>query len=230
MPLISYVKTATNKRYSYPRVAAIQIDVHSAGKNPIHMTCMLPPLIHVYPAYTSYEQSTYVTIFHESSTKLSRVTAPEKKGSRHNPQYIGWPIHGSVPSFLLKPTLKQWGQSQASIDGRLLGLLSPYHQHVIGTFNTYLRGGGNPLVLNRHRWRLQPWRCRLSIYHSPTFPTSCLSFPPKGVVRSHVIHLYNYQLNLKREQTLNLMSGSLHSTSTITWHLSLAGANDIPPR
>jgi hypothetical protein len=32
-PLINYVKTATNKRYSYPRVAAIQIDVHTTGEN-----------------------------------------------------------------------------------------------------------------------------------------------------------------------------------------------------
>jgi hypothetical protein len=27
---------------------------------------------------------------------------------------------------------------------------------------------------------LQPWRCWLAIYHSPTFPTSCLHFPPKA--------------------------------------------------
>jgi hypothetical protein len=33
MQLISYVKTATNKRYSYPRVAEIRIDVHPAGEN-----------------------------------------------------------------------------------------------------------------------------------------------------------------------------------------------------
>jgi hypothetical protein len=33
----------------------------------------------------------------------------------------------------------QWssGESQTSTDSRLLGLLSPYHRHAIGTFNTY---------------------------------------------------------------------------------------------
>jgi hypothetical protein len=36
--------------------------------------------------------------------------------------------------------MKQWGQSQASVDGRLLGLQSPYHQHVISTFNTCSQG------------------------------------------------------------------------------------------
>jgi hypothetical protein len=46
----------------------------------------------------------------------------------------------------------------------------------------------NPLFLNRHRRELQPWRCQLSTYHSPTFPTSGLHFPPKGLVRSQVIH------------------------------------------
>jgi hypothetical protein len=36
--------------------------------------------------------------------------------------------------------MKQWGQSQASIDDGLLGLLGPYHQRAIGTFNTCSQG------------------------------------------------------------------------------------------
>jgi hypothetical protein len=32
-PLINYVKTVTNKRYSYLRVTAIRIDVHPVGEN-----------------------------------------------------------------------------------------------------------------------------------------------------------------------------------------------------
>jgi hypothetical protein len=34
MPLISYVKIVTTKWYSYPRVAAIRIDIHHTGENP----------------------------------------------------------------------------------------------------------------------------------------------------------------------------------------------------
>jgi hypothetical protein len=36
----------------------------------------------------------------------------------------------------------QWssGESQTSINSRLLGLLGPYHRHAIGTFNTCSRG------------------------------------------------------------------------------------------
>jgi hypothetical protein len=38
MTLIIYVKTTTNKRYSYPRVVVIRIDVHPVGKNLTNMT------------------------------------------------------------------------------------------------------------------------------------------------------------------------------------------------
>jgi hypothetical protein len=36
--------------------------------------------------------------------------------------------------------MKQWGQRQASINGRLLGLLGTYHQYAIGMLNTCSRG------------------------------------------------------------------------------------------
>jgi hypothetical protein len=67
-------------------------------------------------------------------------TAPEKKDSRHNPQHAGWPIHESIPCFSPKPTNEAVDLSQASVDDKLLGLLGPYGQHVIGTFNTCSRG------------------------------------------------------------------------------------------
>jgi hypothetical protein len=50
----------------------------------------------------------------------------------------------------------------------------------------YLLAGANTLVLNRHWWGLQPWRCQLITYHSLTFPTSYLYFPPKSLARSSV--------------------------------------------
>jgi hypothetical protein len=76
----------------------------------------------------------------KSSTSMDRDTAPEKKGSRHNPQHDGWPIHGSVPSFSPELAIKAVGVKPPSIDGRLLGLPGPYHRHTIGTFNNCLRG------------------------------------------------------------------------------------------
>jgi hypothetical protein len=68
------------------------------------------------------------------------LTALEKKGSWHNPQHAGWPIRRSIPIFSLKPTNEAVSLSQASVDNKLLGLLGLYHQHAIGTFNTYSRG------------------------------------------------------------------------------------------
>jgi hypothetical protein len=49
-------------------------------------------------------------------------------------------IRGSVPSFSPKPTNEAVDLSQASVDDKLLGLLGPYHQHAISTFNTCSRG------------------------------------------------------------------------------------------
>jgi hypothetical protein len=46
-PLINYVKTATNKRYSYPRVAVIRIDAYHTGENPTNTP------------HTSHAQSAY---------------------------------------------------------------------------------------------------------------------------------------------------------------------------
>jgi hypothetical protein len=43
------------------------------------------------------------------SIALDRVTAPEKKGSRPNPQYNGRPIHGFIPSFSPKATIEAMG-------------------------------------------------------------------------------------------------------------------------
>jgi hypothetical protein len=74
--------------------------------------------------------------FTQSSTDLNRSTSPEKKGSRHNLQHTGRPIHGSVLSFSPTTANEAMGKSQSSIDTRLLSLPTPYHRHAIGTFNT----------------------------------------------------------------------------------------------
>jgi hypothetical protein len=157
----------------------IRIDVHPAGENPTNTSRTLPTLVHVRPVYTSYGQSPYVATFHESSIELSRPTAPKKKGSRHNPQRAADRSTGPYPASLPSQAMKQWGQSQASINGQLLGLLGPYHQYAIGTFKTCSQGPIKRSLTDTGGGGggLQPWRCRLSTYRSPTFPTSCLPFP-----------------------------------------------------
>jgi hypothetical protein len=76
----------------------------------------------------------------KSSTAADRATAPEKKGSRHNPQHTGWPIHGSIPSFSPKTVNEAMGVKPPSVDNRLLGLPGPYLQQTIGTFNACSQG------------------------------------------------------------------------------------------
>jgi hypothetical protein len=51
---------------------------------------------------------------------------------------------------------------------RLTGSISPACDQYV----QYLLTGANPSVLNRHKWRLQLWRCWLSTSHSSTFPTN----------------------------------------------------------
>jgi hypothetical protein len=57
---------------------------------------------------------------------------------------------------------------------RFTGLIIPACNRYI----QYSLAGANPLVLNRHRQWLQPWRCRFATSHSLTFPTDGLHFPP----------------------------------------------------
>jgi hypothetical protein len=54
MPLISYVKTTTNKQYSYLRVTVIRIDAHPVGEN-------LTNTPHTLHAQSTYGHRPYVS-------------------------------------------------------------------------------------------------------------------------------------------------------------------------
>jgi hypothetical protein len=73
----------------------------------------------------------------------TQSTAPEKKGSRHNPQYTGRPIRRVVSNFFPTTVNGAVEKNQASVDNRLIVLLGSYHRHAIGTFNTCSRGQPN---------------------------------------------------------------------------------------
>jgi hypothetical protein len=77
---------------------------------------------------------------------LSRVT--DRGGQSHCSQQKGLPtqstahrltdlwVHSQFPS---RANQCSSGESQTSVDCKLLGLLGPYHRHAIGTFNTSLQ-------------------------------------------------------------------------------------------
>jgi hypothetical protein len=96
-----------------------------------------------------------------------------------------WLIRGSIPIFSPEPANEAAG-AKPSIYRRLTTRLTGPVTPVCNWYIQYLLIRANRMVLNRYRWGLQPWRYRLATYHSPTFPTSCLSFPPKGPTRSPV--------------------------------------------
>jgi hypothetical protein len=95
---------------------------------------------------------------------------PENKGSRHNPQHVGWPIHRSATQFLSQDNHWSSNKSQASIDNMLHRFTRPITP-VCDQYVQYLLTRANPSVLNRHMRGLQPWKYRLATSHSPIFPT-----------------------------------------------------------
>jgi hypothetical protein len=117
------------------------------------------------------------------------LIAPEKKGSRHNPQHTGWPIRRSIPSFSPERANEVGGVSQAPVGDQLLGLPGRYHRHVIGTFNTCSWGPTNRSLTDTGRgYKLGG--ADLPHTHTSTFPTSCLPFPlvaPPGLHFNQVL-------------------------------------------
>jgi hypothetical protein len=116
---------------------------------------------------------------------MNKATAPEKKGSRYNPQHDGRPIYGFIPSFSPEPAIETVGVKPPSVDVRLLGLLSPYHEHVIGTFNTCSWGSTNRSLTNTGGgYNLEG----ASFSHPTPSPSQpmVLLFPPKGTTWSLV--------------------------------------------
>jgi hypothetical protein len=165
----------------------IRIDIHPTGENLINTTHTLPTPVHVQLMYASCRQSPYVITIHESSTYLDgshyswekrlpiQSTARQLTDPRVGAQFLS---QANQWRSRLKPSFCWW---QAT---RLTGPISPACDRYV----QYLLAGANSSILNQHRKGLKPWRSWLSTYHSPTFPTSYLSFPPKGPTRSQVIN------------------------------------------
>jgi hypothetical protein len=171
--------------YSYQRVASIRIDVHPAGENPTNTTRTLLTPVHVRPTHVSCGRSLYVATFYEAPIDLDRSHCSWEKGSWHNPQHAGWPIHGSAPNFSPEPANETGGCKPSSWwwpTTRFTEPISPACDRYV----QYLLMGANRTFLNRHRRGLQPWRCRLAIYPLPDLPNQLSPFSPSGLARSPI--------------------------------------------
>jgi hypothetical protein len=89
---------------------------------------------------------------------------------------------GSYPTSLPRQP-KSSGEKSSSCwqpTTRLTGPISPTCDRYV----QYLLARANRMVLNRHRWGLQPWRCPLAIYPLPDLPNQLSPLSPNGPARS----------------------------------------------
>jgi hypothetical protein len=185
MSLISYVKTTTNNRLL---ISQSHGDSNwctpCRGKLDQHAT-RLPRLVCVWPSTIHISCGPHIATFRESPTDLDGSHCSQEK----------WLPTQSTAHRLIDPRVhtqflskaKQWSKclkpslcrGQAT---RLIGPISPPCDRYV----QYMLVGAKPSVLNRHRWGPLPLRCRLSTYHSLTFLTKCLHFPPNDTTQSPV--------------------------------------------
>jgi hypothetical protein len=89
---------------------------------------------------------------------------------------------GPYPASLLSQTMKQGGKPSSWwwSTTRFIIPISP----ACDWYVQYFLMGANPSVLNRHRWGLQPWRCRLATYPFFNLPNQLSPLSPSGLARS----------------------------------------------
>jgi hypothetical protein len=133
---------------------------------------------------------------------------------------------GPYPTSLPQQPMRHWKKISFCWQSSN-GLTRPLSL-VCDRYVQYMLTGVNPSVHNRHRRGLQPLRCWLSTYHSPTFPTDGLPFPPTGPAWSLV---YLKSINYIRVWVLKgPMAATWSSNHSAIYHnlqLCLGIANDL---
>jgi hypothetical protein len=155
-----------------------------------------------------------------TNSVVRTLLLPRKRSPDTIPSPAEWST-GSPPSFSPNTAI------EAVMKAKHLSIAG-YYRHAISTFNTCSRVP-TPRSLTDTGSDYHIENLRIVTALSPPFLFKGSTDPPNGPVRSQIIH-NNYQLNWRLKQPLNLVSGSLHSTSIVTYHLRIAWANDFPPR
>jgi hypothetical protein len=135
--------------------------------------------------------------------------------------------HETHLSFSPNIVIEAVGLSHASVDGRLLGLLGPYHQHAIGTFNRCSWGPIHRSLTNTGGG-YNLGGAGLPYHTSRPSQPIVLYFPPKGPTWSQV-NKPTLPTELKGDQTLISRVGLLHSTFVVVYPLSIATTNGKSP-
>jgi hypothetical protein len=126
-----------------------------------------------------------IATFHIIINRFEQIHCPREEGLPTQPT-ARWLTSLWVHTQLLSHNSQCGSGEKTSFYWQLATRLTRPISPTCDRYVQYLLVGANPLVLNRHRWGLQPWRCRLSTYHSSTFPSSGLHFPAKALARSPV--------------------------------------------
>jgi hypothetical protein len=152
--------------------------------------------------------------------RVGRILLILRKSVPDSTSQPGWVAHETHLNFSSNTAIGSVGLSQASINSRLLGLPHPYQQHVIGTFNT-CSWIPTPQSLTDTGGTYHIGNLKIATTLSPSFPFEGSTDPPNDPLGLRLSIQY-LSIELERKQALNLASGSLHSTSTVTYHLSIA--------
>jgi hypothetical protein len=122
--------------YSYPRAAAIPIDVLPIGETQPtrHMPSTLSPCMVLDHTYLTRSMHSNLCHSHQQSWAVPLLLRKRAPDTIHSTP-TDWSM-SPYPVSLSSQPMKQWGQIQHCVDGHLVGLPSPYHRHAIGTFNT----------------------------------------------------------------------------------------------
>jgi hypothetical protein len=122
----------------------------------------------------------------------------------------------------------QWssGESQTSINSRLLGLPGLYHRHAIGTLDTCSWGPTERSLIDTGRG-YNLGGAGLPHTHSPTFPTSCLPFPLVAPPGLHFNQVPAINQSLMFKEPMAATWSLDHSTIYRSLHLRLAITNDL---
>jgi hypothetical protein len=145
------------------------------GKPDQQATCF-PCSVRVWSMTTRISRGPHITTLREVINRVEQGNCSWEKGLLTQ-SIACWltdpPVHTQFLSWA-----NQWSSGGKvkhllTAATSLIGPISP----VCDRYIQYLLTGANSSVLNRHRRGPLPWRCRLTTYHSPPFPTTCLHFP-----------------------------------------------------
>jgi hypothetical protein len=177
-----------------------------------------PCLVRIWPSNIRISHGPHIATFHEVVNSDGQSHYSQEKGLRTK-STAQWPIDPWVHTQFLSwaSHWTNWGKvtlywCQAT---RLTG---PIYQHAISTFNTFSWGLTHWSLTNTGRGYSLGGAGFPHITTQPSQLTDS-TFHLKSPLDLR-LSIQQLPIELDVEQTLNLASGSLHSTSTISYHLN----------